>query len=72
MYDKFVYVQDCLHENIHRLQVIYKLFCGGFIKAVQALLGTKKVKFDPTKGSWKEHEHLVLKMLHALRRLCLE
>ena len=71
-YKRFVKIQDYLHENIHRLQVIFKLFYGGFIQPIQALLGTKKVKFDPTKGSWKEHEHLTKKIYFALQRIRLE
>ena len=34
VYKRFVKIQDYLHKNIHRIQVIYKLFYGGFIQAV--------------------------------------
>ena len=56
VYKSFFKIQNYLHENIHRLQGIYKLFYGGFIQPIQVMLGTKKVKFDPTKVSWKQHE----------------
>ena len=38
VYKRFIKMQDYLHENIHRLQGIFKLFYGGFIQAVQALI----------------------------------
>jgi hypothetical protein len=52
-YDRMVKIQDYLHENMHRVQAIYKLFYGGFIQASQALLGKKRIRSDPTKGPWK-------------------
>ena len=69
VYKRFIKFHDYLHENIHRLQVIYKFFYGGLIQPIQVLLGTKKVKLDPTKGSWKTHEWLVIKILYAARSL---
>jgi len=69
VYKRFIKFHDYLHENIHRLQVIYKFFYGGLIQPIQVLLGTKKVKLDPTKGSWKTHEWLVIKILYASRSL---
>ena len=72
VYKRFVKCYDYLHENIHRMQIIYKRYYGGFIQAVQALLKVKKVREDPTKGNWKQHEWIVLKMLWALESLRLE
>jgi hypothetical protein len=69
VYKRFVKMQDYLHENIHRLQGIYKLFYGGFIQGIQVLLRTKKVKFDPTKGSWKSHEYLLMKIFYAIQQV---
>ena len=69
VYKRFIKFHDYLHENIHRLQVIFKFFYGGLIQPIQVLLGTKKVKLDPTKGSWKTHEWLVIKILYAARSL---
>ena len=69
VYKRFIKFHDYLHENIHRLQVIFKLFYGGFIQPIQVLLGTKKVKLDPTKGSWKKHEWLVIKILYAAKQI---
>ena len=43
-YKRFIKIHDYLHENIHRVQAIYKLFYGGFIQAVQALLGSNTPK----------------------------
>ena len=71
-YDRFVICHDYLHENIHRLQVVFTLFYGGFIQVAQILLGTTKVQKDPTKGIWVHHERLVLKMIHALERIRME
>jgi hypothetical protein len=71
-YDRFVKVHDYLHENIHRVQLIYKYFYGGFIQAVQALLGAKRIGADPTKGSWKEHKVIVRKMYLVLMRVRME
>ncbi len=39
VYERFYFVQDYLHENIHRLQGIYKLYYGGLLQLVQVLLG---------------------------------
>lgn len=39
---------------------------------MQALLGTKKAKFNPTKGSSKEHEYLTKKIYFSLQRVRLE
>eukprot|EP00956_Cyclotella_meneghiniana_P000542 scaffold602_cov23-Cyclotella_meneghiniana.AAC.2 len=72
VYKRFIKIHDYLHENIHRVQAIYKLFYGGFIQAVQALLGSKRVKMDPTKGSWKEHKLILRKMTYALEKLRIE
>lgn len=41
-YNQLVLVQDYLHENIHRLQGIFKLFCGGFIWPIQVVLSMNK------------------------------
>ncbi len=60
---------DYLHENIHRLQLIYKIYFDGFINACASVLGMKRVGIDPTKGRWKDHEDIVLKMLSALENL---
>jgi hypothetical protein len=48
-YNRFIRVHDYLHENIHRVQFIYKRFYGGILQATQALIGAKNIKFDPTK-----------------------
>ena len=71
-YKRFILTQDYLHENIHRLQGIFKLFYGGFIQAVQALLGLKNVGPDPTKGSWMKHEGISEEMYFALQRIRIE
>jgi hypothetical protein len=65
-------VHDYLHKNIHRVQLIYKYFYGGFFQAVKALLGAKRIGADPTKGSWKEHKVIVRKMYLALMRVRME
>eukprot|EP00956_Cyclotella_meneghiniana_P023789 scaffold46927_cov56-Cyclotella_meneghiniana.AAC.3 len=71
-YDRFIKIHDYLHENIHRVQVIYKLYYGGFIQAFQALLKAKRIKMDPTKGAWKEHKALLRKIYHAVERVRIE
>ena len=71
-YDRFIICHDYLHENIHRLQVVFTLFYGGFIQVAQILLGTTKVQKDPTKGIWVHHERLVMKMIYALERIRME
>eukprot|EP00984_Skeletonema_dohrnii_P014047 scaffold5868_cov79-Skeletonema_dohrnii-CCMP3373.AAC.1 len=58
-----------LHENIHRLQAIYKVYYGRFIQPIQVMLSLKKVGKDPTKGSWSAHEQLCLKIHAALSML---
>jgi hypothetical protein len=41
---------DYLHENIHRLQAIFKVYFPGFIDVCCSVIGTKRVGIDPTKG----------------------
>lgn len=36
------------------------------------MLGEQKVKFDPTKGSWKQHEYISMKLLYAIRHARME
>ena len=43
---------DYLHENIHRLQAIYKIYYPGFIEICCSIIGAKRINIDPTKGSW--------------------
>ena len=31
------------------------------------MLGEEKVRFDPTKGSWTQHEYISMKLLFAIR-----
>jgi hypothetical protein len=60
---------DYLHENIHRLQAIFKVYYPGFIEVCCTVLGTKRVSIDPTKGRWRDHEHIVVKIVSALKEL---
>ncbi len=60
---------DYLHENIHRLQAIYKIYYPGFIEICCSIIGAKRVKIDPTKGSWRDHENMVLKIALAIKHL---
>ena len=71
-YNCIILSQCYLHENIHRLQGIYKLFYGGIIQPIQVLLGMKKIRLDPTKGSWSDHEYLVKCIMFAIERLRME
>ncbi len=50
---------DYLHENIHRLQAIYKIYYPGFIEICCHVIGAKRVNIKPTKGSWCDHENMV-------------
>ena len=72
VYSQFIKVQDCLHKNIHCLQEIHKNLYGGFIQCGQALLGTRKVKIDPTKGSWIEHKNLAIKIYYVAQCIRME
>lgn len=59
---------DYLHENIHRLQAIYKVYYRGFIQVCCNVILAKRVTEDPTKGTWRDHEHIVIKIGSALKR----
>ena len=72
VYNKFIKCHDYLHENIHRLQFIFTIYYGGFIQACQVLLGTKRIRQDPTKGKWRDSEVLTMKIYWSLRRIRLE
>ena len=72
VYNNFIKCQDYLHENIHRLQFIFTIYYGGFIQACQVVLGTKRIRQDPTKGKWRDAELLTMKIYWALRRIRLE
>lgn len=63
---------DYLHENIHRLQAVFKIYYPGFIEACARVLETKRVGIDPTEGRWKDHEDLTIKIMSALKRLRLD
>ncbi len=60
---------DYLHENIHRLQAIFKVYFPGFIDVCCSVIGTKRVGEDPTKGRWRDHEVMALKIADALKIL---
>jgi hypothetical protein len=60
---------DYLHKNMHRLQALYKIYYPGFIEACCCVLETKRVGIDPTKGRWRDHKDIVIKILTALKRL---
>ncbi len=60
---------DYLHENIHRLQAIFKIYYPGFIEICCRVIGAKCVNIDPTKGSWRDHEIMALKMASAIKHL---
>ena len=68
VYNQFAKMQDYLHENIHRLQGIYKLYYGGFLQPIQSLIGSRRVKADPMKGSWGHQKKLILSRHTSLRR----
>ena len=72
VYNNFIKSHDYLHENIHRLQFIFTIYYGGFIQACQVVLGTKRIRQDPTKGKWRDSEILTMKIYWALRRVRLE
>ncbi len=36
------------------------------------VISAKRITSDPTKGTWRDHEHIVMKMVSALKRLRLE
>ena len=71
-YDQFIKVHDYLHESIHRLDVIYKLYYGDIIQPIQYMIGTKKVGQKPSKGSWSRHENMIMKIHIALEKLFME
>jgi hypothetical protein len=60
---------DYLHENIHRLQACFKVYYPGFIEVCCSVISAKRVTEDPTKGTWRDHENIVIKMMSALKRL---
>ncbi len=58
-----------LHENIHRLQAIFKVYYPGFIEICCSVIGAKQVNIDPTKGSWRDHENMAIKVSTSLKHL---
>ncbi len=67
--EKTLRSHDYLHENIHRLQVIFKVYYPGFIEVCCNVILAKRVTKDPTKGTWRDHEHIIIKMVSLLKRL---
>ncbi len=63
---------DYLHENIYRLQALYKVYFPGFIEVCCAVISAKRVTYDPTKGTWRDHEQIVIKLVSALKRIQFE
>ena len=71
-YDRFIKIQDYLHENIHRLDAIFKIYYGDILQPIQYMIGTKKVGPKPSKGSWGSHELLIQKVHFGAERLFME
>ena len=44
---------DYLHENIHRLQLMYKIYFDGFIDACASVIGVKRVGIDLRRAGGK-------------------
>ena len=68
-YKCFYKMHDYLHENIHRLQGIFKLFYPSVMQPIQVLLGTKGLRLDCTKGSWTTAEYHTIRILNAYQRI---
>jgi hypothetical protein len=55
-----------LHVKMHNLVVIYSLFYGGFLQAMQAELRFKRIQQNPMKGHFKDHEVFAKLVFNAL------
>jgi hypothetical protein len=53
------------HQMMHQTMVIYDLFYGAFLQALQVHGGVKRVTGNPLKGNFQSHEKFLLKVLRA-------
>merc|ERR1739845_133993 len=65
-YRCFYKIHDYLHENMHRLEGIFKLFYPAVMQPIQALLGTKGLRMDCTKGNWTTAEYHTIRILLSM------
>jgi hypothetical protein len=54
-YERFIKVHDYLHENIHRVQFIYKYFYGGFIQDILSAQETRRLELQLKHTRSKHH-----------------
>ena len=56
------------HQLMHQCAVIYIKFYGGFMQPMQVALAKKRVKGDPVKSNFQDHDKHQMELYHAARR----
>jgi hypothetical protein len=66
------HLNGMLHIKMHNFVVIYLLFYGGFLQAMQAELCFKHIQQNPMKGHYKDHEVYTKVVYNALKEYQLQ
>ncbi len=56
------------HQGMHQTALIFVIYYGGFLQAIQVELGVKQVMGDSLKGSFQDHERFLVKTYLACNR----
>ena len=67
-HSRIIMQKGLFHQLMHQAAVIYTKFYGGFLQALQVVLSVKRVKGDPVKANYQDHDKFMLKVYAACRR----
>ena len=67
-HNSVVMQKGLFHQLMHQAAVIYIIFYGGFIQAMQVANGVKRVTGDPVKGNYQDHDRFLCKLYKACIR----
>ena len=56
------------HQLMHQCAVVYIKYYGGFMQPMQVALAKKRVKGDPVKSHFQDHDKHQMELYHAARR----
>ena len=67
-HSRIVMQKGLFHQLMHQSAVVYIKYYGSFMQAMQVLLSVKRVKGDPVKSNYQDHDKFQLKLYRACRR----
>ena len=60
--DRVLIQKGLFHQGMHQIAVIYTVYYGGFMQAIQVALGVKRVIGDSVGGKCQDHERFLIKV----------